>query len=147
MCTVINRILLIYLYNKYVYWTVICSIQCVIGTYLISLQLLTLLTSVLQHICVRENVVVGGFNNGLSPTLCHAIEMFSFEKMLLKMYPGVSNPSENAIPFDHNTHFNCQIVLKLCREHGTGTAVLCCKISKRFVKRAISIAKRDFARF
>ena len=48
------------------------------------------------------------------------------------------------ISFVQNIHFNCQMVLKLCIEHGTDTAVLCANFENAFYNWARSIVQTRF---
>ena len=51
------------------------------------------------------------------------------------------------ISFVHNTRFNCPIILKLCTEHGSDTAVLCAIFQNDWKLDMAVMNEQDFMRF
>ena len=67
---------------------------------------------------------------------------------------NIEYPSESHLQFKYreisfvqNIHSSCQIVLKICTEHGNDTVVFCGKFQNDFAAGHKVIDKRDFARF
>ena len=64
-------------------------------------------------------------------------------------YPSEThlNPKFREISFAHSIRFSCPIVLTLCTEHGSDTAILCAKFQIDWVIEQKVMGKRDFTRF
>ena len=58
-----------------------------------------------------------------------------------------SKPKPREISFAHHLFSNQPIVLKLCTEYGSDTAVLCAKFQNDWAAETDAMDERDFARF